>query len=402
MQLNRQEERALRGEEGRARQLAMEILTKVGDAMGADSLVPISSAHVLAHYSSLHEAGIDMLEKFQDGGGRFAVKTSVDPASVDPENWRSFGVPEEFAEKQFELFRAYEALGGTGCWTCVQYQTCNIPRRGEILAWAESNAVVYANSLLGCRTNKITSGLDLACALTGLTPRYGMLLDENRVARVAFKLSVSDPSDLDYRSAGFYIGRHCGSKVPVLSGLPKSSTSDSLKHLGSAAATGGPVTMIHFVGFTPGCDSVAKATGGEKVEVIDIGRREMEEVEGELNQTDEKADLVALGVPQLSHDELSWLAGALAGRRLRRGSSMYVYTSKQAYDEATESGVRRAIEASGARLTHSTDGEISPLKEMGFRTVLTNSAKLAETIMSEGEIRMRYAPLKDIIAEATS
>ena len=402
MQLNRQQEGALRGEEGEARQLAMEILAKVGDAMEADSLVPISSAHVLAHYSSLHEAGIEMLEKFRDGGGRFAVKTSVDPASIDPQNWKSFGVPEEFAGKQFRLFRAYEALGGTGCWTCVQYQTCNIPNGGEILAWAESNAVVYANSLLGCRTNKITSGLDLACALMGLTPRYGMLLDENRVARVAFRLSVRDPSDLDYRSAGFYIGRHCGSRVPVLSDLPKSSTFDSLKHLGSAAATGGPVNMIHFVGFTPGCDSVAKATGGEKVEVIEIGRKEMEEVEGELNQTDEKADLVALGVPQLSLDELKVLAGALAGRKLRRGSSMYVYTSKQAYDEATGSGIRSAIEASGARLTHSTDGEISPLKEMGFRTVMTNSAKLAETIMSEGEIRMRYAPLKDMIAEATS
>jgi len=399
--LSSQQEKMLKGEEGEAKMLAMEILTSVGDAVSADSLVPIKSAHVLAHYSSLHEAGIEVLERFAASGGKFAVPTTVDPASVDLENWRSFDVPEEFALKQFRLCDAYARLGGIPCWTCVQYQVCNFPKRGETVAWAESNSVVFANSLIGCLTNKITSGLDIACAVTGLTPRYGMLLEENRVARLLFRVRLDSLSDLDYRSIGFYIGKNSGSIVPALEGLPLSTTSDDLKHLGAAAAAAGPVTMIHYVGFTPGSDTVADATGGESVETIDVGRKELEEVEAELNQTEERPDLVALGVPHLSAAELGAVARLLSGRRLKNGIRMYLYTSSQGYDMATRSGIRRELEMAGARITHTTDAEISPLKRMGFNVVLTNSAKLAEIVSSEGEVKMRYSSTKSIVEEVT-
>src|SRR5437870_5337751 len=279
MYLSPEQERTLSGERGAAKELAMTIVTKVGEAISADSLVPIKSAHVLAHYSSLHEAGIEVLEKFSSSGGRFAVPTTVDPASMDLENWKSFGIPEEYAEKQFRLCAAFTKLGGIPCWTCAQYQVCNFPKAGETVAWAESNSVVFANSLVGCRTNKITSGLDIACAIMGVTPRFGMLLDENRVAQVAFRSAIDRPSDLDYRSLGYYIGRHSGSRVPGLDGLPKNVSSDELKHLGAAAAAGGPVTMIHYVGITPGSESLKSASGGERVETFDVGRRELDEVE---------------------------------------------------------------------------------------------------------------------------
>jgi len=402
LQLDSKQEKMLKGEFGEARQLAMQILVKVGDAMEADTLVPITSAHVLAHYSSLHEAGIEMLERFSEAGGKFAVKTTVDPASVDLENWRSFRIPERYASKQFRLQEAYSRLGGDPCWTCTQYQVCSFPRKSDVVAWAESSAVVFANSLIGCRTNRITSGLDIACAMSGLTPNYGMLLDENRIARVSFKLDIRRPSDLDYRSIGFFIGRHAGARVPALVGLPKLSTSDDLKHLGAAAATGGPVNMIHFIGRSPGSKTLRNATAGESVETIALGRSDLEEVEQELNETEERPDLVVLGVPHLSPEELNDLAARLGGRRLKRGIRMYVYTSQQAYNHVTRNGLRARIEASGARLSHSTDGEISPLRELGFKIILTNSAKMAETMMSEGGIKMRYASLRDIIEETTT
>lgn len=401
MQLSQDEERALQGESGRARQLAMEILSKVGDALKADSLVPIKSAHVLAHYSSLHEAGIEVLERFASLGGNFAVPTTVDPASIDLENWQSFGIPLDYARKQFRLSKVFVGLGGIPCWSCVQYQVCNFPKAGETVAWAESNSVVFANSLIGCRTNKITAGLDIACAITGLTPRYGMLLDENRVAKVAFRLSLEELSDLDYRSVGFCIGRHAGARVPTLLGLPKGVTSDELKHLGAAAAASGPVTMIHYVGFTQGSDTLEAATEGEPVETIDIGRKDLEEVESDLNQTDEKPELVALGVPHLSVNEIGRVAKSLEGKKLKPAIRMYLYTSSQAYDLATRSGLRTDIERAGARLTHSTDGEVSPLKKLGFDVVMTNSAKLAEIVSSEGEVKMRYASLASIVEETT-
>jgi predicted aconitase len=401
MHLDSAQEKLLRGEGGEAKQLAMEISTKVGDAVGANSLVPIKSAHVLAHYSSLHEAGIEVLERFVKAGGKFGVPTTVDPASIDLENWESFGVPEEFARKQLRLCEAYARLGGIQCWTCVQYQVCNFPKEGEAVAWAESSSVVFANSIIGCRSNKITAGLDLACAILGLTPEFGMLKAENRVAKVAFSLSLDGPSDLDYRSIGFFIGRKAGSRLPALAGLPAGVTSDDLKHLGAAAAAAGPVTMIHFPGITPGSSSLDAATHGEHVEKIDVTRADLRAVEEELNQTSEVPDLVALGVPHLSITELGQLAKMMEGRKLNPGTKMYAYTSSQSFDMAARTGIMTDIEASGARLSRSTDAEISPLKRMGFNVVLTNSAKLVEIVSAEGEVKMRYASLRDIVTEVT-
>ncbi|HUH82634.1 MAG TPA: aconitase X catalytic domain-containing protein [Nitrososphaerales archaeon] len=401
MHLDSGQEKLLRGEGGEAKQFAMEIVTKVGDAVGADSLVPIKSAHVLAHFSSLHEAGVDVLEKFADSGGKFAVPTSVDPASIDLQNWRSFGIPEEYARQQFRLCDAYAKLGGMRCWTCVQYQVCNFPKMGETVAWAESSAVVFANSVLGCRSNKITSGMDVSCAVLGLTPNFGMLKDENRTAAVAYRVDSGELSDLDYRSVGFFVGRNSGSRVPAVLGLPSKMGSDQVKHLGAGAAAAGPVAMIHFPGVTPGSDTLSEATRGERVEEIDVSRSDLQEVESDLNQTTETPDLVAFGVPHLSAGELGELARLLEGRKLRNGVKMYAYTSAQAFDMAERTGIASAIEAAGARITHSTDAEISPLKKLGFNVVMTNSAKLAEIVSSEGEIRIRYAPQKAIIEEVT-
>jgi hypothetical protein len=228
-----------------------------------------------------------------------------------------------------------------------------------------------------------------------------MLLDENRRAKVSLRVDAGKLSDLDYRSIGFLLGKTSGAKVPVLSGLPEDVTSDEVKHLGAAAAAAGPVTMIHLPGITPGTTSEKDASGGEQMEGMDVQRSDLDAVEAELNQTSERPDLVAFGVPHLSTSELGGLAKKLAGRKLVQGVKMYVYTSTQAFDMASRSGIRKDIESSGARLTHTTDAEISPLKKLGFNVVMTNSAKLAEIVASEGEVKMRYAPADKIIAEVT-
>ncbi len=401
MYLTKEQERILSGEEGEARADAMELLVKFGDAVGADSLVPVSSAHVLAHYSSLHESGIEFYERLASLGAKFSVYTTVDPASIDLERWEEFGIDKEYASKQMRLREAFVKMGGTECWSCAQYQVCNFPKMGENLSWAESNSVVFANSLLGCRTNKITFGLDVASAILGLTPRYGMLLDENRTASVNFRISFEPRNELDYRSIGYYIGKNSRGRVPALTGLPSNVTSDDLKHLGAAAAASGPVTMIHYIGFTPGSRTLEEATKNEKVETIDITESEVREVEEELNQTEEKPQLVAFGVPHLSTNEIALLAKLIEGRKLKEGIKLYVYTSKLTYDMVTRYSMKQVIEASGARLTHSTDAEISPLSDMGFEVVMTNSAKLAEIVSSEGEIKIRYRPLRTIIEEVT-
>ena len=401
MHLNSAHEKLLRGEGGNARQLAMEILTKVGDAVRAESLVPIKSAHVQADYSGLHDSGIELFERFAASDGKFGVPTTVNPASIDLDGWESFGVPAEFARKQIRLCEAYYRLGGIRCWTCVPYQVCNFPKAGETVAWAEPNSVVFANSIIGCRTNKAMAGLDLASAILGLTPKFGMLLDEERVARVAFVAPPGRFSDLDYRSLGYLIGKSAGSRVPALDGTPKDVTSDDLKHLGAAAASAGPITMIHYVGVTIGSSSLEKAAGGEEIERIDVSRSDLKAIEDELNQTEETPDLVALGAPHLSVSELGSVAKLLEGRKVKRGIKLCAYTSHQAYEMATRAGIRADIEAAGGTLSWGTDADVSPLKAMGFHVVLTNSALLAETLMADGTVKVRYSSLRDIIGEVS-
>ena len=379
----------------------MEILAKVGDAVGAESLVPIKSAHVQADYSGLHDSGIELFERFAASDGKFGVPTTVNPASVDLDGWERLGVPAEFARKQVGLCEAYHRLGGIRCWTCVPYQVCNFPKTGETVAWAEPNSVVFANSVIGCRTNRAMVGLDVASAILGMTPKFGMLLDEERVAKVAFVAPPGTFSDLDYRSLGYLIGKSAGSRVPALDGIPKEVTSDDLKHVGAAAASAGPITMIHYVGVTVGSSSLEKAAGCEEIERVDVSRSDLEAVEGELNQTEETPDLVALGAPHLSVSELGSVARLLEGRKVKRGIKLCAYTSPQAYEMATRAGIRADIEAAGGTLSQGTDADVSPLKAMGFHVVLTNSALLAETLMAAGEVKVRYASLRDIIGEVS-
>ncbi len=379
----------------------MERVIKAGEALGADNLVPIKSAHIRAHYSGLRDAGVEALERFADSGGKFAVPTSVDPASMDLQRWRSFGVAEEYARQQFRLCDAYARLGGLRCWTCTPFQVCNFPRQGEQVAWAGSTAVLFANSVMGVSSNRIETGLDVACAILGLTPRYGLLDDEKRRATIAFRLGLRDPADLDYHSVGFLIGDVAGARVPALLGLPSSATSDDIKHLGASATAAGPVAMIHFPGITPGSPTLSEATGGDQVEEVEVTKSALEGVQSRLSTTAEAPDLVALGTPHLSVNELGGIANMLEGRRVRKGVRLYAYTSAQAYDMAERTGILSAIEASEARVSHSTDAEVSPLKELGFRVVMTDSAKLAQALASQGGLGIRYAPAREIIAEVT-
>jgi len=402
LHLNSVHETLFRGEGGDARQLAMQILAKVGDAVGAESLVPIKSAHVQADYSGLHDSGIALFERFAASDGKFGVPTTVNPASIDLDGWESFGVPAEFARKQIRLCQAYYRLGGIRCWTCVPYQVCNFPKADETVAWAESSSVVFANSVIGCRTNKAMAGLDVASAILGLTPKFGMLLDEERVAGVAFVAPPGRFSDLDYSSLGYLIGKSAGSRVPALDRTPKGVTSDDLKHLGAAAASAGPIAMIHYVGVTTGSSSLEKAAGGEEIETVDVSRSDLETVEGELNQTEETPDLVALGAPHLSVSELGSLARLLEGRKVKRGIKLYAYTSHQAYEMAARAGIQADIEAAGGTLSQGTDADVCPLKAMGFHVVLTNSALLAETLAAGGTVKVRYSSLRDIIGEVSA
>jgi hypothetical protein len=401
LRLDPSQEKLLRGEGGEAKKTAAEMVVRFGDESGADSLLPIRSAHVQADYLGLGEEGAALVGRFAAAGGRFTVPASLGPASIDMGAWEAFGVPSAFARRQVAVCEALGRLGGMRSWTCVPYQVCNFPKAGEAVAWADPSAVLFANSVLGARTNRTPQGIDVACAVLGLAPRFGMLADGGP-AEVVFTVPKGGLTDLEYRSLGYVVGKAAGARVPAVDGLPKDASSDDVKHLCAAASAVGPLTIVRMVGVTPGTRSAAEATGGARAEAVPIGRPDLEEVRGELNQTDEAPDLVALGAPQLSASELGLLAKLLRGRRARPGINVYAYTSGQALEMASMSGMEAEIEAAGCTLSQGTDADVSPLKAMGFRVVMTNSALLAVTLRAKGEVKVRYSSLREAVEAATA
>ncbi|MCS4539128.1 MAG: aconitase X catalytic domain-containing protein [Thaumarchaeota archaeon] len=402
MHLTRLQESILRGDSGEAAEFAMRLVTRVGDVYGADRLIPVTSAHVFANYSSLNDAGVELFERFARLGGKFSVPTTVNPLSADLEKEGAFSVPRPYEIKQRRIARAFNALGGVPCWSCINYQFCNVPRRGEDLAWSESGAVCYANSVIGARANRLSAGLDLACGLIGLTPRYGYLLDDNRRAKLLVNVSASVRSDSDYHTLGYVVGKEVGTQVPVLEGLRPDVTPDQLKILGGAAAAAGSVAMYHAVGVTPDAPTRSQALGGEPpTDRLEIGPRELRHAREELDQTDLRPDLVALGGPQYSLTELSNAARLLEGRRVRPGIRLWIYTPAYFAGLAAKTTMWRSLVGSGAILVTTSCAEIQPLEALGVHCLMTNSSKFTNLIPARYNVEIRYAPLEECIRIAT-
>jgi predicted aconitase len=392
----------LEGEYGEATQLAMILLTRIGDLYEAENMVKITSSHVLGHYGSLHDAGIEVLEKFASLGGRYRVLTTVDPASMDLDQWRMFKVSEDYAKKQLRLCTAHKKMGVAPIWSCTPYLCGNLPKLGQHIAWAESSAICFANSVLGAKTNRLTVGLEVASSITGRTPRYGLHLSANRIGQVHVRVCKGKLRNLDYHTIGYILGRTVGNKIPVLTGLPKDSSVDQLKSLGAAAASSGPVALLHAVGLTPEARTREDAFGEEKpTETIDIGSDEIREAEENISTISEnKAKIVAVGCPHYSVEEMTKLAKIIEGRRIREDVQFWVYTSKIVENIAREMGIANIIEDSGTKISTCTCAVISPLEAWGFETMMTNSAKFANVIPSEHGLDVYYAPLEECVQYA--
>ena len=252
--LDEQDRAVLGGEHGAAATIAMDILVAFAEALGAGSLLDIARAHIdgcLYH----GQASLDFVERLVESGGRVRVPTSLNVGLIDlihPELMLMDAAAQAPARR---LMRAHELLGCQPSFTCAPYQTLFRPRLGEQIAWGESNAIVFANSVIGARTNRYGDFIDLCCAVTGRAPAWGLHLDENRRGQVVFRLSgfaaSLEPSDALYVAVGLIVGKQCGERIPVVDGLPTPRGEDALKALGAAAASSGSVGMFHAVGITP-------------------------------------------------------------------------------------------------------------------------------------------------------
>jgi len=393
MHLTRVEEQILAGEQGWVKQKAMEILVALGEIYSAERLIRVESAQVAGvSYKTIGDAGLDWLESLSSG--RVQVPTTLNPAGMDLVEWRRMGVPEGFAEKQLRIVEAYKALGALPTCSCTPYLVGNRPSPGQHIAWSESSAVCYANSVLGAYTNREGGPSALASALLGRTPCYGYHLDENRAATVTVDVKTELANESSLSILGWWIGRTVGTGVPHIHGL-KHTRGDGLKALAAGLATTGSIAMFHHDGETR---PEAKTTGSSETRRHSFTEKDLRESTESLTTVRaENVDLVAFGCPHASLREIRKIASLLQGRRIRRGSKLWVFTSSQVKALARQEGVLASITASGAEVYADTCMVVAPLERIGFDTIGVNSAKAASYLPTTSNADVVFGNLRECL-----
>ena len=306
MKLDPEQEAMLRGEQGEGVALAMKTLVTYGDAFGARRLVPIKSAHAAGTFGALtYKAYYLILDRLVKAGAKVKVKTTCNPDSGHDLNFLNRHLA---FRRQPDLDGYLAALGVTPNYSCVCYEGANVPQKGDVVAWAESSAVQFANSVIGARTNRNAVLTDLCSAVTGVTPEFGYLLDENRRARLLVKLDVKK---MDPPALGFLLGQRVVDQVPVLEHHP--FTRIELKNMGGAMAAAGAVALFHVEGLTPEAPDLKTACDGEPEKTITISQADLDS----LRVKDLTPDLVVFGCPQMTFDEAAATAERFAGKRSR-------------------------------------------------------------------------------------
>jgi len=393
MRLNDEEEAMRAGAFGEARRWALEHQIQVGRFFDAPDMVGVTQAHIMGDTESLGEAGVAFLERMAAAPRehrRVRVPTITDPRGIDFAAYKKMGQTEGMAALEQRAIDAFRALDVLMTDTCINYQTILPPTAREHLAMGDTGVVIYCNSVLGAHSNFEGGPSALAAGLTGRTPRYGYHLDSAR--RGTCRVVVEDrPRDLsEWGALGGIVGRHAGSywSVPVIEGIEEPPGSDALKHFGAAAASFGSVALFHMAGVTPECASAKDMFDGGLPEPLRVGRAEFDRLFASYAPNPGKVDVVVFSAPQLSLYELQQVAGLLDGRRVDPGTALLVATAPEIKGAADRMGLTRRIEDSGAVLLSGVCFYQSYAREMaeanGWRTLLTNSAKLVNIIGGYG------------------
>ncbi|MEM1991525.1 MAG: aconitase X catalytic domain-containing protein [Thermoproteota archaeon] len=392
MYLSKDEERMLVGEFGYAMQKAMEILIALGKIYDAEKLIPITSAHISGvSYANVGEDGLEFLEELASDG-KVLVKTTLNPAGMDLDRWSLMGIDREFAENQLRMIDVYRKMGVEVTCTCTPYLVNNMPKLGDHVAWSESSAVVYANSVIGARTNRESGMSALAAAITGRTPLYGLHIKDNRQPTVEVRVPQPD-GEFGFACLGMVIGRLVGDGIPFIKGMFHAEP-DELKALGAALASVGGVPMFHIEGITP----EAKEYTDRSMEKLVVTEADIMSIKKEYT-SEADPDLIFLGCPHLSLIELKKIASVLIGKKVRK--KLWLCCSKHVKLEADKLGITRALEAAGATIVCDTCPIVAPVRDLGISVVATNSAKGAWYSRNLNNFSVKLLSTEECLREAT-
>lgn len=395
MYLTKEEEAMLDGEHGPAKAIATKLLVTIGDVFGASRLVRVKSAQISGvSYKNIGEAGLRFLKKFQDMDAEVVVPTTLNPAGMDLLRWKEIGFEESFAKRQLIVTNTFEGMGITPTYTCTPYLVGNRPERGEHIAWAESSAIAYANSVIGALTNREGGPTSLACALTGKTPLFGLHMKNGRKPShvINTKFNISKP--IEYSALGYTIGKIHGLKIPFIKAQFHPNT-DELKALAASLAASGSTPMFHIEGVTPENKEFTKYL--DECEHLEIEEKDLNETLEELS-TDKEFNFVCIGCPHCSLSELKTIAKSLGKRRTNR--NLWVFTSRYNRKIAEDRGWVNTIERGGGKVVSDTCMVVSPLEKFGFSGAITNSCKAAHYLPSTCKLETKLLELKECINAA--
>ena len=385
MYLRKEEELILAGEYGYALQKAMEILVALGEIYGADELISIKSAQIAGvSYKNIGDAGIEFLRDFVDAGAKVSIYTTLNPAGNGNE---------EFMEKQRKILELYNAMGIEITSTCTPYYGANLPKFGDHLAWSESSAVSFANSILGARTNREGGPSSLAAAIVGKTPNYGLHLEENRKATVVIEVQARIKDFIDYSFLGYYLGNVLKNDVPYFKRLKPKKT-DYLKELGASMAATGSVALYHVEGETP----EYKTAITDKLERIQVDDRELKEVKEKYNADWSEIGAILIGCPHASIHEIKEVAELLKMRGKPLKIPLFITASRVVKYLADSLGYTEVIERYNGRMIVDACLIVSPI-ESWYKGIATNSGKASFYFSSAG-LRVRLDNTDKLILEA--
>ena len=374
------DQRFLAGEFGEAARIAARIVLQTARIEGATELVDVEMAHLDGVFYQ-GPAGLKFARKLCDLGARVRVPTTMNAICVDRRQWRAQGVAEGLGTASDALADAYVEMGAKPTYTCAPYLLEGAPKAGQRIAWGESNAVVFANSVLGARTLKYPDYLDILVALTGRAPAADCYLDAGRRATIRFDLPpLNDLDDLFFPLLGYHLGKIATNQIPLICGLEGHAVShDDLKAFGAAFATTSAAPMFHVLGITPEAVT-AKAVLGDEVRVVQVLRQDLEETWEELNTaTGTEVDLVSLGNPHFSLTEIEALARLCEGRQKAAGVELMVTCGRDVFAKAQAAELIDRVRAFGGQVLNDTCwcfiGE--PVVPVSARVVATNSGKYA-------------------------
>jgi predicted aconitase len=383
MHLTTDEEKSLNGDNGEAIASAYKILLAIGIATEAEKLVPIKWAHISGvNYNTIGDAGVEFLEKFSRDS-KVAVKTTLNPMGFDRN--KPANLPEDFAKQQMRIVRSYEKMGTTPSFTCIPYEIFDIPERGSAVSFAESNAALYSNSVLGLLTNKESSLSALASSVTGKAPYSDLRIQEFRHPKVTIKPTVKLMTEVDYGLLGYFAGKMIKDSCIAFDGIREKADIINIKSLSAAIGTSGTCGMF---------------TSEENTnEVVSYGKEEINTIKDEIN-TAEDGNIIVFGSPQLGLNELNFLATLVENKKFLR--RCIIFCPRAVYNQAANTGLIGKIEKAGGEFICDSCTCLTPLiTRYDFDSVITNSIKGAYYLNHSNRTGVALKDMKSITKEYT-